>query len=252
MVKEAPTVLFLRKLLRHIRNLINPRVAFKEPEDLIQHCNEIWEDQTAEEAAAAATAAAPRPHSTFRGARHPPLSVPRERVRRRQSLAAAARQPQDRPEAAAATPFVSTTPTSVPRPRSASRAAPTRKTNRPAAGPYTAAAARFIQTCCPPSFSVPESATAMSFLPAKNLIFLQDSQNDFKFLVESGASVSILPHSSSAPPIGPHLVGANGKQIPVGGFRHRNVCFSGQNFVFDFLLAAVATPLLGMNFLARF
>jgi hypothetical protein len=43
-VKEAQTVLFLRKLPRHIRNLINPR-AFKEPEDLIQRCNEIWEDR---------------------------------------------------------------------------------------------------------------------------------------------------------------------------------------------------------------
>ncbi len=36
-VKEAQTVLFLRKLPRHIRNLINPR-AFKEPEDLLQRC----------------------------------------------------------------------------------------------------------------------------------------------------------------------------------------------------------------------
>jgi hypothetical protein len=72
-VKEAQTVLFLHKLLRHIRNLINPR-AFKEPEDFIQRCNEIWEDQTAEEAAAAA--AVPRPHSPFR--------VPRQRIRQRQ------------------------------------------------------------------------------------------------------------------------------------------------------------------------
>jgi hypothetical protein len=47
-VKEAQTILFLRKLPRHIRNLINLR-AFKEPEDLIQRCNEIWEDQTAEQ-----------------------------------------------------------------------------------------------------------------------------------------------------------------------------------------------------------
>jgi hypothetical protein len=67
-VKEAQTVLFLCKLPRHIRNLINPR-AFKEPEDLIQRCNEIWEDQTAEEAAAAA---APRLQPPFRGARRSP------------------------------------------------------------------------------------------------------------------------------------------------------------------------------------
>jgi hypothetical protein len=89
----------------------------------------------------------------------------------------------------------------------------------------------------------------MSFLPAKNLFFLQDSQNSFKFLVNSGASVSILLHSSSAAPTGPHLAGANGKQIPAWGFRR---CFSGQNFELDFLLAAVATPILGMDFLARF
>jgi hypothetical protein len=43
------------------------------------------------------------------------------------------------------------------------------------------------------------------------------------------------------------MVGANGKQIPAWGFRRRTVCFSGQNFEFDFLLAVVATPLLAME-----
>jgi hypothetical protein len=70
-------------------------------------------------------------------------------------------------------------------------------------------------------------------------------------LVDSGSSLSILPHSSTAPPTGPHLVGANGKPIAAWGFRRRTVCFSGL-FDFDFLLAAVATPLLGMDFLAKF
>jgi hypothetical protein len=92
----------------------------------------------------------------------------------------------------------------------------------------------------------------MSTLPTKNLIFLHDSQNNFKFSVDSGASISILPHSSSAPPTDPHLVGANGKPIPAWGLRRRTVCFAGHNFEFDFLLAAVATPILGMDFLARF
>jgi hypothetical protein len=54
-VKEAQTVLCLRKLPRHIRNLINPR-AFKQPED--QCCNEIW--------------APLRPHSPFQGAHRSP------------------------------------------------------------------------------------------------------------------------------------------------------------------------------------
>jgi hypothetical protein len=73
-----------------------------------------------------------------------------------------------------------------------------------------------------------------------------------KFLVDSGASISILLHSSWAPPTGPQIVGANGKQIPAWGLRHRTVCFSGHNFKFDFLLAAVATPILVMDFQARF
>jgi hypothetical protein len=42
-VKEIQTVLFLRKLLRYIRDLINPR-KFQEPEILIQWYNDIWED----------------------------------------------------------------------------------------------------------------------------------------------------------------------------------------------------------------
>jgi hypothetical protein len=95
-------------------------------------------------------------------------------------------------------------------------------------------------------------AKKVSGTPIKNLIFLQDSRNNLTFLVDSGASTSILPHSSLAPPTGPHLVGANGKQIPAWGLRRRTVCFSGHNFEFDFLLVAVATPILGMDFLARF
>jgi hypothetical protein len=59
----------------------------------------------------------------------------------------------------------------------------------------------------PPSFSVPELITAMSTFPTKKLIFLHDSKSNLKFLVDSGSSILILPHSSSAPSTGPHLVG---------------------------------------------
>ena len=102
-VTEVQTVLFLRKLPHHIRNLINPW-AFKEPEDLIQRCNEIWEGPDHGRGC--------RSEAALSLPRGPPLplSVPRERVRRRQSLAAAARQPGDRPEAAAIIACVSTTP----------------------------------------------------------------------------------------------------------------------------------------------
>jgi hypothetical protein len=92
----------------------------------------------------------------------------------------------------------------------------------------------------------------MSTFPTKNLIFLHDSKSNIKFLVDSGTSISILPHSSSAPSTSPHLVGTSGQPIPVWGRRHQTVCFADHNFKFDFFLAAVATPIIGMDFRAKF
>jgi hypothetical protein len=65
-VNDAQTILFIRKLPRHISNLIDP-CAFKMSEELIQRCNELWVAQTPEEAAA--VAAAPSPQSPFRSTR---------------------------------------------------------------------------------------------------------------------------------------------------------------------------------------
>jgi hypothetical protein len=89
----------------------------------------------------------------------------------------------------------------------------------------------------------------MSAFPTKNLIFLKDSKSNINFLVDSGASISILPHSSSAPPTGPH---ANGNLVPVWGCRRQIVSFAGHDFEFDFFLAAVATPIIGMDLLTKF
>jgi hypothetical protein len=92
----------------------------------------------------------------------------------------------------------------------------------------------------------------MSTFPTKNLIFLHDSKSNLTFLVNSEASISILPHSSSAPSTGPHLVGANGKLVPAWGCRRQIVSFASHDFEFNFFLAAVATPIIGMDFLAKF
>jgi hypothetical protein len=46
-------------------------------------------------------------------------------------------------------------------------------------------------------------------------------------------------------------VGANGKLVPAWGGR-KIVSFAGHDFEFDFFLAAVATPIIGMDFLAKF
>ncbi len=47
-------------------------------------------------------------------------------------------------------------------------------------------------------------------------------------------------------------MGANGKLVPAWGRCHQAVSFAGHDFEFDFYLAAVATPIIGMDFLAKF
>jgi hypothetical protein len=75
-IKDAQTALFLRKLPRHISNLIKPR-AFSTTEELIQHWNALWMAQTLEEApsstaAAAVATAVPSQQSHFRNSRRSP------------------------------------------------------------------------------------------------------------------------------------------------------------------------------------
>jgi hypothetical protein len=144
------------------------------------------------------------------------------------------------PEAArTATTCATTTPTSGQPPRSAWPTAHIKKTNRPAVATQTATAGLIT-----PAVS-PASASVMSLKPAKNLIFLHGSHNDFRFLADSGASMSILP-------TGPYLVGANSRTIPAWGFREFSVCFLGPIFKFVVGRHGYGTPLPGMNFLTNF
>jgi hypothetical protein len=69
-MKDAQTALFLRKLPRHISNLINTR-AFNTTE-MIQRCNELWMSQTPEKAASAAAAAVTSQQSPFRNSSRSP------------------------------------------------------------------------------------------------------------------------------------------------------------------------------------
>jgi len=82
------------------------------------------------------------------------------------------------------------------------------------------------------------------------LIFLHDKVTDVPFLVDTGASVSVLPHRSNSTPTGPVLTGADGKNIASWGHVTRKLCFGVQSFLCSFLLAAVSKPILGMDFLA--
>jgi hypothetical protein len=77
---------------------------------------------------------------------------------------------------------------------------------------------------------------AMHFSVDACLIFLTDKLTNDRFLVDTG----------------PLLKGANGKQIPSWGFITETVQFQGKMFTSGFLQAAVAGPILGIDFLRKF
>jgi hypothetical protein len=58
----------------------------------------------------------------------------------------------------------------------------------------------------------------MSFTTNAGLLFLEDQISKLSFLVDTGATLSIVPHNSNARQSGPILNGANGKPIPAWGF----------------------------------
>jgi hypothetical protein len=72
-----------------------------------------------------------------------------------------------------------------------------------------------------------------------------------RFLVDTGASFSILPHRSPAVASGPRLHGPAGQPIACWGERVLRLRFQGRDFTWPFLLAAVDFPILDVDFLKQ-
>ena len=79
-----------------------------------------------------------------------------------------------------------------------------------------------------------------------------DVANSKQYLVDSGSAFSILPHKSSAEPTGPRLMTADGKPLHCWGSRTRTVRTRTRQFSWTFLLAPVAFPILGADFVSKF
>jgi len=92
----------------------------------------------------------------------------------------------------------------------------------------------------------------MSFPTNAGLLFLKDTLTGDNFLVDTGATLSILPHNAKDRPSGPTLNGANGLPIPTWGTVTKFVQFQRKTFKHTFLQAAVAGPILGIDFLKKF
>ena len=86
----------------------------------------------------------------------------------------------------------------------------------------------------------------------KGLLFLRDKLSRRKFLVDTGAEVSVLPATGldkRTRPLGPCLIAANGSSIKTYGTNTLSICFASKTYQWTFTIAEVSRPLLGADFL---
>jgi hypothetical protein len=62
------------------------------------------------------------------------------------------------------------------------------------------------------------------------LVHIEDQLSNRRFLVDTGASFSLFPHTSAAAPSGPRLIGPAGQPIPCWGERVFTLLFHGKQF----------------------
>ena len=86
-------------------------------------------------------------------------------------------------------------------------------------------------------------------------LFVRDTLNNLNFLVDTGADVSVLPHTlftKGTKSINYCLSAANGTHIDTFGTKLLQVNIGlRRQFVHTFLLASVSRPILGADFLTK-
>ena len=96
------------------------------------------------------------------------------------------------------------------------------------------------------------SVVASSAGQLNSMLFIMDDNSAKRFLVDTGASVSVFPalhkdrHSGVRTP---SLVAANGTNIATFGTREMSLTLDRCNYTWPFIIADVKTPLLGADFL---
>ncbi len=81
------------------------------------------------------------------------------------------------------------------------------------------------------------------------LVYISDQLTGRRFLVDTGAAFSILPHHSSDPATGQGLIRPSGSPIRCWGDSAVKLKLASQHFTWSFLLADVSTAILGIDFL---
>ena len=93
---------------------------------------------------------------------------------------------------------------------------------------------------------------AVSYGPRGHLALLVDQATQHKFLVDTGSAFSIIPYKSTDVPTGPCICAADRTPIACWGTVERTIRAVGCTFKWTFLRAAVAFPILGVDWLHHF
>jgi hypothetical protein len=81
------------------------------------------------------------------------------------------------------------------------------------------------------------------------LFYITDSVSSRGYLVDTGSAFSVMPWESSDTPVGPTLTAADGRRIPCWGERPFTMTIGGVPRRWNFLLAAVSFPIIGIDLL---
>lgn len=96
----------------------------------------------------------------------------------------------------------------------------------------------------------------MSTVCLSRRLFIKDTNNNLKFLVDSGADVSVLPvtcNISKSKPSTIQLSAANGSTISTFGTALLEINLGlRRSFKHSFIIASVSRPILGVDFLSKF
>ena len=103
----------------------------------------------------------------------------------------------------------------------------------------------------PSSLPINSAGLICSVAVPADLLKIRDERSGLSFLVDTGASVSLLPHSSKKVPSNRPLKTADGKLLPSWGTRKMTLSFGNRTFEWTFILASVSMPILGIDFLSR-
>jgi hypothetical protein len=90
----------------------------------------------------------------------------------------------------------------------------------------------------------------LNAVAAGMLVHVQCQLTGRRFLVDTGATFSLIPHSSTLPQARqPLLIGPSGKPIRCWGEERLQLPIGGRLFAWTFLKAEVTFPILGVDFL---